>query len=176
MTISLEPGAGDLSSRDVFLLAYAAFSVRKTSFERSMDVLFNQYVAACENLGVRPMPRGEVQTLFTRLEEMLDRLVTVQSMQVADLRPSMARVPVTGEIVDESEVSTAQPKEGSSFRIATVTLRDGTGDVRLNLFDEQINQAKNGSRVRMISHTSSERESTHLNVGPDGTIYALEGG
>lgn len=96
-------------------------------------------------------------------------------MNVSDLRDGMRRVDAEGEIVEMSEPRSVNLRTGGEARVADAMLKDGTGQIKLSLWDDQIDQVKQGSKVRVTNgYTNSFRGEVRLNVGRYGKLEVLE--
>ncbi len=96
-------------------------------------------------------------------------------MNIRDLRDGMRRVDAEGEIAEMSDSRTVNLRTGGEAKVADCTLKDESGQVRLSLWDDQIDQVKLGSKVRITNgYTNSFRGELRLNVGKFGRLEVLE--
>jgi len=96
-------------------------------------------------------------------------------MNISDLRDGMRRVDAEGEITEISDPRTVNLRTGDQARVADCMLKDETGQIKLSLWDDQIDQVKQGSRVRVTNgYTNSFRGELRLNVGKFGKLDVLE--
>lgn len=96
-------------------------------------------------------------------------------MNINDLRDGMRRVDAEGEIAEISDPRTVNLRTGDQARVADCTLKDETGQIKLSLWDDQIDQVKLGSKVRITNgYTNSFRSELRLNVGKYGKLEVLE--
>ena len=96
-------------------------------------------------------------------------------MNVRDLRDGMRRVDAEGEIVEMSEPRSVNLRTGGEARVADVQLKDDSGQIKLSLWDDQIDMVKQGSKVRVTNgYTNSFRGELRLNVGKYGKLEVLE--
>jgi len=96
-------------------------------------------------------------------------------MNVSDLRDGMRRVDAEGEIAEMSEPRTVSLKSGDQARVADCMLKDDSGQIKLSLWDDQIDMVKQGSKVRVTNgYTNSFRGEVRLNVGRYGRLEVLE--
>jgi replication factor A1 len=87
----------------------------------------------------------------------------------------MRRVDAEGEIVEISEPRTVNLRQGGEARVADTMLKDETGQIKLSLWDAQIDLVKQGSKVRVTNgYTNSFRGELRLNVGKYGKLEILE--
>jgi len=96
-------------------------------------------------------------------------------MNVRDLRDGMRRVDAEGEIVEMAEPRTVNLRTGGEARVADCMLKDESGQIKLSLWDDQIDMVKQGSKVRVTNgYTNSFRGEMRLNVGKYGKLEVLE--
>ncbi len=96
-------------------------------------------------------------------------------MMVKDLRDGMRRVDAEGEISEMSEPRSVNLKTGGEARVADCMLKDDSGQIKLSLWDDQIDMVKQGSKVRVTNgYTNSFRGEVRLNVGRYGRLEVLE--
>ena len=87
----------------------------------------------------------------------------------------MRRVDSEGEIVEISEPRTVNLRTGGEARVADCMLKDESGQIKLSLWDDQIDMVKQGSKVRVLNgYTNSFRGELRLNVGKYGKLEVIE--
>lgn len=97
-------------------------------------------------------------------------------MNIADLQARQGNVEVIGEIIDISEPKTFQ-KFGKSGRVATARLQDESGEIKLSLWNEQIDQFKVGDKIRIENGYVNEWQGEkQLTTGKFGKIEKIEMG
>lgn len=95
-------------------------------------------------------------------------------MNIADLQARQGNVEVIGEIIDISEPKTFQ-KFGKSGRVATARLQDESGEIKLSLWNEQIDQFKVGDKIRIENGYVNEWQGEkQLTTGKFGKIEKIE--
>ena len=95
-------------------------------------------------------------------------------MNIKDLRDGMRRVDAEGEIAEMAEPRSVNLKSGDQARVADCMLRDESGQIKLSLWDDQIDQVRQGSKVRITNgYTNSFRGELRLNVGRYGKLEVL---
>ena len=98
-----------------------------------------------------------------------------KQMNVKDLRDGMRRVDAEGEIAEMAEPRTVNLRTGGEARVADCMLKDESGQIKLSLWDDQIDMVKQGSKVRVTNgYTNSFRGEMRLNVGKYGRLEVLE--
>ena len=76
-------------------------------------------------------------------------------MAIKDLKIREGNVDITADVVDVGEVREFE-KFGRSGRVATAIVKDETGDVKLTLWNEQINRVKAGDKIHITNGYVSE--------------------
>jgi len=96
-------------------------------------------------------------------------------MNIRDLRDGMRRVDAEGEISEISDPRTVNLRTGGEAKVADCMLKDESGQIKLSLWDDQIDQVRQGSKVRVTNgYTNSFRGELRLNVGRYGRLEVLE--
>jgi replication factor A1 len=96
-------------------------------------------------------------------------------MNVKDLRDGMRRVDAEGEIAEMADPRTVNLRTGDQARVADCMLKDESGQIKLSLWDDQIDMVKQGSKIRVTNgYTNSFRGELRLNVGKYGKLEVLE--
>src|SRR5215831_17734825 len=90
-------------------------------------------------------------------------------------RPQNKLEPVEGEIDSISEPRTVNLKSGGQAQVADAVLKDDTGQIKLTLWDAQINMVKKGSKIRIENgYITTFRGENSLNVGKYGKLTVTE--
>ncbi|MEK6946523.1 MAG: SOSS complex subunit B family protein [Nanoarchaeota archaeon] len=76
-------------------------------------------------------------------------------MQIKDLKPKMGNVDITVDVVDVGVPREFQ-KFGKPGRVATAIAKDETGDVKLSLWNEDIDKVKAGDKVHISNGYANE--------------------
>ena len=71
-------------------------------------------------------------------------------MQIKDLKPKMGNVDMTVDVVDVGESREFQ-KFGKSGRVSTAIAKDETGDIKLTLWNEDIDKVKSGDKIHLTN-------------------------
>lgn len=71
-------------------------------------------------------------------------------MQIKDLKPKQGNVDVTVDVVDVGEAREFQ-KFGKPGRVSTAIAKDETGDIKLTLWNEDIDKVKAGDKVHLTN-------------------------
>ncbi|OFX15752.1 DNA-binding protein [archaeon RBG_16_50_20] len=92
-------------------------------------------------------------------------------MKVSELKPGMRRVDVEAKVLSLSEAREVTTRAGEQSRVATADVTDDSGTVKLTLWNEQIDQVKVNSSVKIENgYVTSFRGETQLNVGRYGKL------
>ena len=93
-------------------------------------------------------------------------------MKIAELRDGLRRVDVEGKVLEKAETREVRSRyTGESFKVAEVTISDESGQVKLVLWNEQIEQVNVNDTVRVENgYIKSFRGEIQLNVGKFGTM------
>jgi replication factor A1 len=92
-------------------------------------------------------------------------------MKISELKPGMRRVDVEAKVLSLSEARDVTTRAGEQSRVATADVTDDSGTVKLTLWNEQIDQVKVNSSVKIENgYVTSFRGETQLNVGRYGKL------
>jgi replication factor A1 len=92
-------------------------------------------------------------------------------MKISELKPGMRRVDITAKIQEISTPREVTTRRGEQSRVATAVVSDDSGTVKLNLWNEQIDQVKTNDTVTIENgYVDSFRGETQLNVGRYGKL------
>ncbi len=95
-------------------------------------------------------------------------------MNIKDLRDGMRTVEAEGEITDISPPREVSLRTGGQAKVADATLKDETGEIKLSLWDNQIEQVSKGARVKVTNgYINTFRGERQLNVGRYGKLEIL---
>jgi replication factor A1 len=96
-------------------------------------------------------------------------------MFIKDLQPRQTNVDVDGEVLEMSDVREFN-KMGRQGKVANALLKDGTGRVKLSLWNEQIEKVKVGDRVKVTKGYVSEFQGElQLTTGKFGSLEVIKG-
>ena len=96
-------------------------------------------------------------------------------MKIKDLKDGMKRVDVEARIIEKSGTREVLSRyKDTVHRVATATIDDGTGNIKLTLWNDQIDQVNVNDNVRVENgYVTSFRGETQLNVGRYGKLSVL---
>ena len=76
-------------------------------------------------------------------------------MQVKELKPRQGNVNIELEVIEVGEVREFQ-KFGNVGRVATAIAKDDTGQIKVSLWNEDVDRVKEGDRIRITNGWVSE--------------------
>ena len=94
-------------------------------------------------------------------------------MQVKDLKPKQGDVDITLDVVDVGPAREFQ-KFGKPGKVATAIAKDETGDIKLTLWNEDIERVNAGDKVHLINGYVSEWQGEmQLTTGRMGKLEVI---
>ena len=98
---------------------------------------------------------------------------STQPVRISGIKPGMRTLTVVGKILSISETRNVMTKFGPAA-VATAKLQDESGEIRLNLWRDQINRVKVGDIVKLENaFVNVFNYQNELNLGKDGRITVL---
>jgi len=96
-------------------------------------------------------------------------------MKIKELQNGMKRVEVEAEVVDKSDTRQVQSRYGNeTFNVADAIIQDETGNIKLTLWNEQIDQVTVGAKIKIENgYVTSFKAEIQLNVGKYGKLTVL---
>ena len=93
-------------------------------------------------------------------------------MKIKDLKNGMRRVDVTAKVVEKSGAREVQSRfKNETHHVADAVVTDGTGTIKLTLWNEQIDQVNLNDTVKVENgYITSFRGEIQLNVGKYGRL------
>lgn len=97
-------------------------------------------------------------------------------MEVKDLQPKQGKVDVVVQIVDKGEVREFQ-KFGKVGKVCTATAKDASGEIKLSLWNEQVEMVSEGDTVKITNGYVNEYQGEkQLTTGRLGKLEVVESG
>lgn len=94
-------------------------------------------------------------------------------MQVKDLQPKQGKVDIVLDIVDIGEPREFE-KFGKSGRVANAIAKDETGDIKLTLWNDDVDKIKPGDKVKITNGYVSEWQGEkQLGTGKFGSLEVV---
>src|SRR3989344_442833 len=94
-------------------------------------------------------------------------------MQVKDLKPRQGNVDITIDVLDVGQAREFQ-KFGKPGRVANAVAKDETGDIKITLWNDEIDRIKGGDRVSIQNGYVSEWQGElQLSTGRFGKLEVI---
>lgn len=94
-------------------------------------------------------------------------------MNIAELQAGQGKIDVSGEIVSVEPPRTFN-KFGKEGRVANAVLKDASGEIKLTLWNEQVDQVKQGAKVKITNGYVSEfKGEKQLSTGKFGKLEII---
>ena len=96
-----------------------------------------------------------------------------RKMQVKDLQARQGKIDIDLDVVDVGEVREFE-KFGKKGRVANAVAKDETGDIKLTLWNEDIDKIKGGEKIKITNGYVSEWQGElQLGTGKFGTLEVI---
>jgi len=94
-------------------------------------------------------------------------------MNIKELKPKMGNVEITAEVVSIEDARTFN-KFGKPGRVANATIKDESGQIKLTLWNEQIDLVNDGDKIKISNGYVSEWQGEmQLSTGRLGTLEVI---
>ena len=95
-------------------------------------------------------------------------------MQVKDLQPRQGKVDIVLDLVDVGEPREFE-KFGRAGRVTTAVAKDETGDIKITLWNDDIDKVKSGDKIKITNGYVSEWQGEmQLSTGKFGTLEVVK--
>ncbi len=96
-------------------------------------------------------------------------------MKITELQNGMRRVEVEADVVDKGNPRQVQSRYGNeTLNVADAIIQDETGNIKLTLWNEQIDTVNVGDRVKIENgYVTSFKGEIQLNVGKYGKLTVI---
>ena len=96
-------------------------------------------------------------------------------MNIKDLKNGMKRVDVEGKVVEKAATREVMARfKDETYRVANAVISDGTGQIKLTLWNDQIEQVNENDTVKVENgYVTSFRGEVQLNVGRYGKLTVV---
>lgn len=93
-------------------------------------------------------------------------------LKIKDLRDKMRNVAIEAKVTEKSEPREVMSRfKDETYKVATATIADETGTIKLTLWNEQIDQVDVDSTVKIENgYVTSFRGEIQLNIGKYGKM------
>jgi replication factor A1 len=97
-------------------------------------------------------------------------------MEIKDLKPNAGNVDLVLEVVDKEEPRTFE-KFGKEGRVCNVKAKDGSGEVKMTLWNEDVDKVNAGDKIHLQNGWCSEfKGEIQISSGKFGKIEIVEQG
>src|SRR3989344_8301394 len=97
-------------------------------------------------------------------------------MEIKDLQPKQGNVNIVLEVVDKGDVREFQ-KFGRAGKVCTATAKDTSGEIKLSLWNEQVEMVNIGDKVKIVNGYVNEYQGEkQLTTGRMGKLEVVESG
>ena|SRR3989339_1695856 len=95
-------------------------------------------------------------------------------MEIKDLKPNQGNVDLLLKVKDKGDVRSFE-KFGKKGRVCTAIVTDATGEIKLTLWNDDIDKIKSGDKIHLINGWCSEYQGEkQLSTGKFGQIEVVE--
>ena len=95
-------------------------------------------------------------------------------MKVSELKAGIKGVEVDAKVQEIYEPQDVRSKDGKQLKVAEATISDGTGSMKLALWDDQIGQIMVNDKIRIYNgYVTSFRGQNQLNVSKYDPLVIL---
>jgi replication factor A1 len=94
------------------------------------------------------------------------------NVKIKELQTGMKKVEVEADVVDKGNTRQVQSRFGNeTFNVADAVVQDDTGNIKLTLWNEQIDQVNVGDKIKIENgYVTSFKGEIQLNVGKFGKL------
>ena len=94
-------------------------------------------------------------------------------MQIKDLKPKQGNVEIVVDVVDVGDAREFQ-KFGKAGKVATAIAKDETGDIKLSLWNEDVDRVKSGDKIKLTNGYVNEWQGEmQLTTGRMGKLEVI---
>jgi len=96
-------------------------------------------------------------------------------MKIKDLRNGLKRVDVEAKVLEKTETREVMSRyKDETYRVATAIISDDTGQIKLTLWNDQIEHVNENDTVKIENgYVTSFRGEIQLNVGKYGQLTVM---
>ena len=96
-------------------------------------------------------------------------------MKISELQPGQGNIEIEAEVIDKGETRTFE-KFGKEGRVCNAKIKDDSGEIKLSLWNEQVDQVNVGSKVKLTNGYVSEfKGEMQLSTGKFGSLETVSG-
>lgn len=94
-------------------------------------------------------------------------------MQIKELQPRQGNINIEAEVIEMTEVREFQ-KFGKPGKVCSAIIKDDSGQCKLSLWNEQIEQIKTGDKIKIIDGYATEWQGQiQVTTGRNGSIEVV---
>ena len=124
-----------------------------------------------EILSKKKNPIKEARNTYLETRYQVKKGGESQSLQIKDLRVGMKRVNLKAKVVEVSKPKFVVTKFGNHASVANALVSDGTGKIKLCLWNDQIDSVAVGDTVQIENaRVSAFRNERQMRVGKNGVL------
>jgi len=95
-------------------------------------------------------------------------------MKISEIQARMGRIEVIGKITDMSEIREFNKNNGK-LRVCDAKLKDDSGEIKLTLWNDEINKVKIGDKVKISNGYCGEYQGEkQLSAGKFGKLEVID--
>lgn len=95
-------------------------------------------------------------------------------MKISEIKSGQGKIDVEAVIIDITPVREIK-KYGKTLRVATATLQDDSGEIKLSLWNQDTEKVSNGDKIKIVNGYASEfKGEKQLTTGKFGKMEILE--
>ena len=130
-----------------------------------------QFKISEEFLSKKKNPIKEVTDVYLSDRYSIKKRSASQSVQIKDLRVGMKKVNLKAKVVEVSKSKSVVTRFGNCASVANAMVSDGTGKIKLCLWNDQINSVTVGDTVEIENaRVSAFRNERQMRVGKKGVL------
>lgn len=94
---------------------------------------------------------------------------------IAEISEQSRKLDVEGTITSVGDPRTVNLRAGGTANVADAVISDNTGEIKLSLWNDQIEQVRTGSKIRIENgYTTTFKGEKQLNIGKYGKLTIIE--
>ena len=96
-------------------------------------------------------------------------------MSIKNLQDGQKRVSVEAKVVEKGNLREVRSRfKDETYKMVDATIADGTGSIKLTLWNEQVDQVNVGDNIKVGNgYVTSFKGEIQLNVGKFGTLQVV---
>ncbi len=128
-----------------------------------------------ELLSKKKNPIKEVRNTYLHDRHPTKNSNTTQTLQIKDLRAGMKKINLKAKVIDISKPKTVTTRFGNHATVATATIQDNTGKIKLCLWNNQINTITIGDTIQIQNaHITTYKNEKQLHTNKNGLHHTTQ--